>query len=156
MSRSRACWKRSRGQTFRASEIVNSLLNFSRTPTAELAEVQLNRVIQETLSLLEHQLKKAGVEVRTKLDPGAGPGERQSGQIAAGISESVSECARRHGAARRTSERLGTSRADSENGIVVEVMRYRARHRSRTPEPHLRSVLHHQIGAKKAPGWGFR
>ncbi|HVW85833.1 MAG TPA: ATP-binding protein, partial [Bryobacteraceae bacterium] len=56
-------------QTFRASEIVNSLLNFSRTSTSELAEVHLNRVIQETLSLLEHQLKKAGVEVRVSLDP---------------------------------------------------------------------------------------
>jgi len=57
-------------QTFRASEIVNSLLNFSRTSTSELMEVQLNRVIQETLSLLEHQLKKAGIEVRTRLDAG--------------------------------------------------------------------------------------
>jgi two-component system, NtrC family, sensor kinase len=56
-------------QTFRASEIVNSLLNFSRTPTSDLTEVQLNRVIRETLSLLEHQMKKAGVEVRTRLDP---------------------------------------------------------------------------------------
>ncbi len=56
-------------QTFRASEIVNSLLNFSRTPTAEFAPVELNRVIQETLSLLEHQMKKAGIEMRAKLDP---------------------------------------------------------------------------------------
>jgi signal transduction histidine kinase len=31
--------------------------------------VQLNQVIQETLSLLEHQLRKAGIEVRTTLDP---------------------------------------------------------------------------------------
>ncbi len=30
-------------QTFRASEIVNSLLNFSRTSTTELSEVQLNQ-----------------------------------------------------------------------------------------------------------------
>lgn len=56
-------------QTFRASEIVNSLLNFSRTSTTELTDVQINRVIQETLSLLEHQLKKAGVEVHARLDP---------------------------------------------------------------------------------------
>ena len=48
-------------QTFRASEIVNSLLNFSRTSTTSFGEVNLNRVIQETLSLLEHQLQKAGV-----------------------------------------------------------------------------------------------
>ena len=85
-------------QTFRASEIVNSLLNFSRTSTSELGEVQLNRVIQETLSLLEHQLKKSGIEVRVTLDPRSRPGERQSGQAAAGISESVPECARRDGA----------------------------------------------------------
>ena len=32
-------------QTFRASEIVNNLLNFSRTSGAEFAEVDVNRVI---------------------------------------------------------------------------------------------------------------
>lgn len=57
-------------QTFRASEIVNSLLNFSRTSTTELVSVQLNDVIQETLSLLEHQMKNAGIEVKTSLDAG--------------------------------------------------------------------------------------
>jgi two-component system, NtrC family, sensor kinase len=68
-------------QTFRASEIVNSLLNFSRTSTSELGEVQLNRVIQETLSLLEHQLMKAGVEVRTRLDPQLGPVKGNPGKL---------------------------------------------------------------------------
>ena len=56
-------------QTFRASEIVNSLLNFSRTSTTELGAVNLNRVVQETLSLLEHQLQKAGIQVNTNLEP---------------------------------------------------------------------------------------
>jgi two-component system NtrC family sensor kinase len=55
-------------QTFRASEIVNSLLNFSRTSPTEFVEVDLNRVIRETLSLIEHQLLKGGVEVRVSLD----------------------------------------------------------------------------------------
>ena len=36
--------------TFRASEIVNGLLNFSRTSSTEFGEVDLNRVIQETVS----------------------------------------------------------------------------------------------------------
>jgi PAS domain S-box-containing protein len=54
--------------TFRASEIVNGLLNFSRTSSTEFGEVNLNRVIQETISLVEHQMKKAGVEVRTALE----------------------------------------------------------------------------------------
>ena len=57
-------------QTFRASEIVNSLLNFSRTSTTAFGELNLNRVIQETMSLLEHQLQKAGIQVAMDLDAG--------------------------------------------------------------------------------------
>jgi signal transduction histidine kinase len=56
-------------QTFRASEIVNSLLNFSRTSTTSFGQVSLNRVIQETLSLLDHQLTKAGVAIKADLEP---------------------------------------------------------------------------------------
>lgn len=54
-------------QTFRASEIVNSLLNFSRTSPKEFTEVDLGRVIRETLSLIEHQLAKARIEVHLEL-----------------------------------------------------------------------------------------
>ncbi len=54
-------------QTFRASEIVNSLLNFSRTSSTELADVDLNRVVQETASLLEHQFNSAGIEIKLNL-----------------------------------------------------------------------------------------
>lgn len=50
-------------QTFRASEIVNSLLNFSRTSPTELTRVDLARVLREVLSLIEHQLHKSGVVV---------------------------------------------------------------------------------------------
>ncbi len=52
-------------QTFRASEIVNSLLNFSRTSTTSFGPVNLNRTVQETISLLEHQFQKAGIVIRT-------------------------------------------------------------------------------------------
>jgi two-component system NtrC family sensor kinase len=55
-------------QTFRASEIVNSLLNFSRTSTTDFVSVDLNKVIQETLTLLEHQLTKSAVRVAANLD----------------------------------------------------------------------------------------
>ncbi len=55
-------------QTFRASEIVNSLLNFSRTSSTSFGPVNLNRAIQETLSLVDHQLQKAGVVIRTDFD----------------------------------------------------------------------------------------
>ncbi len=56
-------------QTFRASEIVNSLLNFSRTSPTEFVSVDLNKVLQETLTLVEHQLGNAGVKVRASFEP---------------------------------------------------------------------------------------
>ena len=54
-------------QTFRASEIVNSLLNFSRTATTEFVDVDLNRVIRETATLIEHQLSKASIDTQLNL-----------------------------------------------------------------------------------------
>jgi signal transduction histidine kinase len=50
-------------QTFRASEIVNNLLNFSRTGAAEFVEIDLNTVLDETLTLAQHPLKTAQVKV---------------------------------------------------------------------------------------------
>jgi PAS domain S-box-containing protein len=50
-------------QSFRAAEIANGLLNFSRTSTTEFKETDLNQVIRDTLSLLEHQFKTACIAV---------------------------------------------------------------------------------------------
>ncbi len=50
-------------QTFRASEIVNNLLNFSRTSGSQIGDVDVNKVIADTLALLEHQFKVAKVDV---------------------------------------------------------------------------------------------
>ena len=50
-------------QSFRAAEIANGLLNFSRTSTTEFRETSLNQVIRDTLSLLEHQFKTAQIVV---------------------------------------------------------------------------------------------
>jgi PAS domain S-box-containing protein len=54
--------------TFRASEIVNSLLSFSRTSTTEFEDIDLNRIIRETAALVEHQMEKAGIRVSLELD----------------------------------------------------------------------------------------
>jgi two-component system, NtrC family, sensor kinase len=56
-------------QTFRASEIVNNLLNFSRTSGSEIGDVDVNKVIADTLALLEHQFKVAKVEVQVTPEP---------------------------------------------------------------------------------------
>src|SRR5690348_2940756 len=54
-------------QTFRASEIVNNLLNFSRTGAAELADIDVNRVVEETLSLVAHPLKTSQIHIVKQL-----------------------------------------------------------------------------------------
>jgi two-component system, NtrC family, sensor kinase len=56
-------------QTFRASEIVNSLLNFSRTSATEFTEVDVNRIILDTLNLLEHQFRTTKIRVQDDLTP---------------------------------------------------------------------------------------
>ncbi|HTV82140.1 MAG TPA: ATP-binding protein [Acidobacteriaceae bacterium] len=56
-------------QTFRASEIVNGLLNFSRTSGTEYRETDVNAIIRETLVLLEHQFRTAQIRVETSLMP---------------------------------------------------------------------------------------
>jgi len=57
-------------QSFRAAEIANGLLNFSRTSTTEFRDTNLNQVIRDTLSLLEHQFKTAQVVVDLDLTEG--------------------------------------------------------------------------------------
>jgi two-component system, NtrC family, sensor kinase len=56
-------------QTFRASEIVNNLLNFSRTSGSEFSEVDVNKVIADTLALLEHQFKISKIQVTREFAP---------------------------------------------------------------------------------------
>jgi hypothetical protein len=68
-------------QTFRASEIVNSLLNFSRTSPTDFAEVDLNRAIRETASLVEHQFKKSGIAMNIELAEDLPPVRGNSGKL---------------------------------------------------------------------------
>ena len=68
-------------QSFRASEIANGLLNFSRTSTTEFRETDLNQVIRDTLSLLEHQFKTAQIQVQAELAEGLPPIHGNAGKL---------------------------------------------------------------------------
>jgi PAS domain S-box-containing protein len=68
-------------QTFRASEIVNNLLNFSRTSGTEFADVDINKVITDTLALLEHQFKTAKIHVHSDLTAGISPIQGNQGRL---------------------------------------------------------------------------
>ena len=51
-------------QTERATNIVGNLLNFSRTGNAtEFTELDINKLLEDTLQLLEPQLRKSNVEI---------------------------------------------------------------------------------------------
>ena len=54
-------------QTFRAARIVNGLLNLARPAKVEQAPVDLHAVINDVLSLLEHQFRTGNVQVRKEL-----------------------------------------------------------------------------------------
>jgi hypothetical protein len=57
-------------QTDRATNIVGNLLNFSRTGTAmESAEVDVNKLLDDTLQLLEPQMRKSNIEIVKNYSP---------------------------------------------------------------------------------------
>ncbi len=54
-------------QTFRAAKIVNGLLNLARPAQTDAGPVDANAVINDVLSLLEHQFRTGRIQVRKEL-----------------------------------------------------------------------------------------
>jgi signal transduction histidine kinase len=79
-----AILKKVERQTFRATQIVNSLLEFARKRESEQVPVELTALIEECLDLLKPRLARAGVRVAWRVPEGEGriqvsgnPGELQ-------------------------------------------------------------------------------
>jgi two-component system, NtrC family, sensor kinase len=68
-------------QSFRAAEIANGLLNFSRTSTTEFRSTDLNQVVRDTLSLLEHQFKTAQILIDLNLSDDLPPIHGNPGKL---------------------------------------------------------------------------
>jgi PAS domain S-box-containing protein len=68
-------------QSFRAAESANGLLNFSRTSTTEFRATNLNQVIRDTLSLLEHQFKTAQILIDLELAEDLPPIQGNPGKL---------------------------------------------------------------------------
>lgn len=54
----------------RCGELVKNLLTFSRATPMNLQATDLNRVIEQSLRLVQHQLDLGAIQVQTELDPG--------------------------------------------------------------------------------------
>ena len=68
-------------QSFRASEIVNNLLKFSRVSGSEYLELDLNRLIRETISLVEPMLRASNISLNAQLSPAVPPVYGNSGRL---------------------------------------------------------------------------
>jgi PAS domain S-box-containing protein len=71
-----------RTQAERATNIVNNLLNFSRTGSAtEFAEIDVARVLDDTLQLLEPQLRRSQIELVRRYDNDAPEAYANAGKL---------------------------------------------------------------------------
>ena len=59
-------------QAFRASRIINSLLSFSRQGASDRMTLDMNQLVQESLSLVESQMKYPNVRINTDLSTDIG------------------------------------------------------------------------------------
>jgi two-component system, NtrC family, sensor kinase len=141
-------------QTFRASEIVNGLLNFSRTGAAEFTELDLNHIIEDTLKLLEHQFRTSQVELQTSLEHNLPPILGNSGKLqqvflnlflnakdamAAGGTLSVATTANGH---------VAVDISDTGSGIALE-------HMQRIYDPFFTTKLTVSEGQRRGTGLGL-
>jgi len=56
-------------QTFRASKIISTLLDLSRQQPVQFMQIDINNLLQETLSLLKPHFKDPSIEIVQELDP---------------------------------------------------------------------------------------
>jgi PAS domain S-box-containing protein len=68
-------------QAFRASEIANNLLKFSRIGGSEYSDLDVNRVISESLSLVDPMLKVAKITVISQLQSSLPPVYGNAGKL---------------------------------------------------------------------------
>jgi len=68
-------------QSFRASNIVNNLLRFARVSDTELQAVNVNSLMVDALSLVEHSFKKTHIDISLELDPALPPTLGNGGRL---------------------------------------------------------------------------
>ncbi|MCL2878052.1 MAG: ATP-binding protein, partial [Acidobacteria bacterium] len=79
--RRRSILRKIEKQTFRAAEIVGGLLSFSRLDGNEFTVVDINQVIHDSLSLLDHQFDRSGVRVARNMNGALPPVYGNTGKL---------------------------------------------------------------------------
>ena len=113
-------------QTFRASEIVNGLLNFSRATGSEFVALDVNAVLRETVSAARSPVPHRTHHHPSRSGTGAGPHPWQPGQAATG---GIEPAAQRQGChARKRWRRPVPGHLRNRFGGHRQRARYRIRH----------------------------
>jgi PAS domain S-box-containing protein len=60
-------------EAYHCKGIIDRLLNFSRKSDGSVVEVDLNRILRETLELIRHDSRYGNIEIRTSLQPDLPP-----------------------------------------------------------------------------------
>ncbi len=136
-------------QTFRASRIVNTLLDFARCGRHEPAPVDLAAVVKDSCDALADRLAEAGVEIRIDLGSGAAlraPGNgTELGQVLANLMMNAIDAMTEAGCEKR---RLSLTARNSGSTIDVFVDDTGPG----IPEPHLERVFEPFFSTRKAAG----
>ncbi len=126
----------------RAASIVRNLLAFARRQTAARAPQDVTELVQRVLSLRTYEFRLSSIELVTEFDSVAATGNSRWEPASAGAPQSHPECGAGDARPRdATAHRRRASRRQV-GGRRALRERHRPRHRSREPEPDLRSILH--------------
>src|SRR6185436_5079469 len=109
-----------RRQAERATNIVNNLLNFSRTGDAtEFTELDMSRVLDDTLQLLEPQLRGNQIEIVRGYDPDSLPVFGNSGKLQQVFTNLLLNA--RDAIPTGGSIRISTIPSDDDDSLTIEV-----------------------------------
>ena len=129
-------------QTFRASEIVNGLLNFSRTSGTEFTSVNLNDLLSDTVTLLEHQFKTSQIRVETNFDPHLARIHGNQGKLQQVILNLMLNA--KDAMFGTTNATLKIATFNGAGRVLVRIQDSGGGIEKRTSPPHLRSLLYDQ------------
>ena len=150
-------------QTFRASEIVNGLLNFSRTSGTEFLDIDMNQLLHDSAILLDHQFKTARVRVVQELEPDldrvhGNPGKLQ--QVVLNLMLNAKDAMNGSAASSTGSTLSLTSRNAAGEGLVIVEIRdtgsgIDAEHLHRIFDPFFTTKTNPLPGQHKGTGLGL-
>ncbi len=134
-------------QTFRASEIVNGLLNFSRLSSVDFTRVDLNQIVARNGAAARAPDALLRRHRRNRPRPATWPHLGQPRQIATGPRKPHAQCTRRAGRQPRAADH----RQHPPGGCRdrTSCRRQRRWHGPRCTTQDLRPVLHHQVATER-------